>query len=109
MDKKDVDLFIRARKLEKKNKHIILFFTLGFITYWGLKLFGVATPISTDVAITLCVAFIASYLFMKHSNNKNIVTHGQLLDVIERTIQNDAEALKYLSQKQSENSVELDK
>lgn len=90
MEQRDIDTFIKAKKIQKYQKLIFLFVLAIEIIWFALYLSGNTTEIINLVAISCAVGLLLS-------NNRFLQTNSQklLLDIIKRQIDRDPEALKY--------------
>jgi hypothetical protein len=98
INEKDIDLYLRAKNQSKIRKNILISGFLVLIIWIGLRLFGVNNITLDSVTVGLL------FTFLVNSDGSGVspisfVSKSKLLEIIERQINSDPEALKYVISK----------
>ena len=98
INEKDIDLYLRAKNQSKIRKNILISGFLVLIIWIGLRLFGVNNITLDSVTVVLL------FTFLVNSDGSGVspisfVFNSKLLEIIERQINSDPEALKYVISK----------
>ncbi len=101
MNIEDIDTYLRARKQQKINKIITLGSVLLLFIYVIMNLLGISHHYFNVIAAGILVGnFFRSTDFKPFLYKKvAVITRNDLLHIIENCINNNAEAIKYISQK----------
>ncbi|WP_019677957.1 hypothetical protein [Arsukibacterium perlucidum] len=95
MDKNDIRIYLSARKSEARIK-VLQIFTIGIMSVFiTLQAFGIEIPIFSYAVSGLVIASLAASIGGWASPSKS-----ELLDIIEREINNNPSALRYISGKE---------
>lgn len=100
MDTQDIKTFIRAKKQDKRQFVTLLVVSIFLIAYVLLNIFG--TEFYPRFLDTSIIMLSVIFVFMLFRQSSQIVSQNELLDIIERSINNDPDALKLLIQSQKE-------
>ena len=93
---KDIDLYLEAKRQSKVRRNILILCILMLIIWIGLRFFGVN---NTSLDIAVVSIFIGGLVNADGGSFISFVTKSKLLDIIERQINSDPEAIKYVASK----------
>ena len=102
MNSRDIDIFLKAKKQQKYTKKINIATILVLLLYIIFLLFGIHHHYSDVIvaSILIAVTFQNSDINFSGSADKvRVITRNDLLNVIENSINNDADALEYIRSK----------
>ncbi len=96
MNTKDIDIYLTAKKQQDKRTAATIFSIIILTLYLILSLFGVNYSYFEPIAVGSFIGAILLNSDIKISSQK-FITRNELLRIIENTINNDDEALEYIS------------
>jgi hypothetical protein len=99
METKDIDIFLKAKKQQKRIHLAYIISVILVVLFLALKAIDYEHDYIVDTALILSVFIM--FLYSKYSSDKYDVTRNELINVIENFINSDAEALEYISNKKN--------
>jgi hypothetical protein len=95
---KEIDIYLEAKQQSKANKAMTVISILALITFVALRLLDISNAYLDVVVISV---FIGALVNANGSSFISHVTRSQLLKIIERQINSDPEAIKYVASKKN--------
>mgnify|MGYP000402384407 CR=1 FL=1 len=93
---KDIDLYLKAKRQSKVRKNILIMCILMLIIWIALRLLGVNNTMLDIIAISI---FIGGLVNADGGSFSSFVPKSKLLEIIERQINSEPEAIKYVASK----------
>ncbi|MBL4822791.1 MAG: hypothetical protein JKX90_04615 [Colwellia sp.] len=96
INEKDIDLYLEAKRQSKVRINILILCVLMLIIWIGLRFFGVN---NTTLDIAAVSIFIGVLVNADGGSFISFIPKLKLLEIIERQINSDPEAIKYVASK----------
>ncbi|MBE0365494.1 hypothetical protein PULV_b0075 [Pseudoalteromonas ulvae UL12] len=90
---KDIDLYLKAKRQLKIRRNILIMCILMLIIWIALRLFGINNTTLDIVAVSIFMGGLVN------ADGGSFVPKSKLLEIIERQINSDPEAIKYVGSK----------